>query len=191
MVGQAERVPAPRPRLLTTAELPESELRSAVLDGELYRVGDGWAEIATLDDPAMRASSVSDLFGRHVIAARDTAAWIWMACATAPWQHHGIVPPDARHRDPSGRVTISEMVIDDDEIVELSGLRVTGPVRTVLDIARASSWTEADRCRIGELCRTYGVTSAQIDRLVLRRARLPHRHRAETRLGALLDPLGA
>jgi hypothetical protein len=190
-VGQSGHVPDPLPRLLTAAQLSETELRAAALDGDVYPIGDCWAEIATPDDPVMRASSVSVLFGRHVIASRDTAAWIWMASGGAPWRHDGIVPPEARHRGPSGRVAVSEMAIDADEVVDLGGVRVTTPARTVLDIARASGWTRADRRRVDDLCRSYSVTSAQIERLVERRARLPHRRRAEVRLRALLDPLGA
>ncbi|MBD8703423.1 type IV toxin-antitoxin system AbiEi family antitoxin [Frigoribacterium sp. CFBP 13712] len=184
-------MPPPLPRLLTTAQLPEVELRAAALDGELYAVGDGWAEIATVDTPWIRASSVVGLFGRQVIAAGETAAWIWMAAVSPPWRHDGIVPPDARHRDTSGRVSIREMTIDRDEIAEVAGLRVTAPARTALDLARASVWTPADERRVGDLCRLYGVTSVQVARLIDRRGRLPHRQRAEARLRSLLDPLGA
>lgn len=184
-------MPPSLPRLLTSAQLPEAELRAAALDGELYAVGDGWAEITTVDTPWIRASSVVGLFGRQVIAARDTAAWIWMAAVSPPWRHDGIVPPDARHRDTSGRVSIREMTIDRDEIAEVAGLRVTAPARTALDLARASVWTPADERRVGDLCRLYGVTSVQVARLIDRRARLPHRQRAEARLRSLLDPLGA
>ncbi|KQR64466.1 hypothetical protein [Frigoribacterium sp. Leaf172] len=184
-------MPAPLPRLLTAAQLSETELRVAALDGEVYPIGDCWAEIATPDDPVLRASSVAGLFGRHVIAARDSAAWILMAPGGPPWRHFGIVPPAARHRGPDGRVAISEMTIDGDEIVDLAGVQVTTPARTALDIARASGWSVTDRRRVDELCRSYSVAWAQIHRLVERRSRLPHRRRAEVRLRALLDPLGA
>lgn len=189
-VGQAVNVHPSPLRLLTTADLPEVDLRAATLDGDLYAVGDAWAEIATVDDPRIRASSVTVLFERHVVAARDTAAWIWMASGTAPWQHHGIVPPDARHRDRTSRVAISEMVIADDEVVDLAGIRVTTPCRTALDIARSSTWTPGDERRVRHLIRTHAISAPQLRRLIDRHARLPNRVRAWARLRSVVDPLG-
>ena len=182
-------MPPTLPRLLTARDLPEVELQAAALDGELVRVVDSWASVADPDDPVRRASALADALGTTVIAARETAAWIWGARAAPPRRLDAVVPSSARHHDAGPDVRVGEVLIDDDETVRLGGLRVTSPTRTVLDLLRGDDWSAAAERLVRTLMADHQVDPRRVTGLVRRHGRLPHRRRAALRLRTLVDPL--
>ncbi|WP_423924162.1 hypothetical protein ACPEEZ_07675 [Frigoribacterium sp. 2-23] len=181
-------MPSLLPSLLTSDDLPEPELRAALLDGEVYELGDCYSSIADLDLPWRRASSLRSALGQQLIGYRATAAWCWGFGGPAPARLEGCVSLRARGRSMPGRVAVSEVLIDDDESVALGEVRVTSPARTMADIARLSDWNDADRAAVLYLASEYGVGLDRADALLWRRARLRHRVRAEHRLTDLLQP---
>ncbi|MET3637141.1 MULTISPECIES: type IV toxin-antitoxin system AbiEi family antitoxin domain-containing protein [Curtobacterium] len=127
----------PTPRLLTSDDWPEAELRAAVLAGELVAVGWCWASPAEPQTPALRAAAhawrVPD--GRLVASGRS-AAWIWGATSRPPSPVEVSVPPTVRVRvDPD--VRLREVRLPAADTVRLGSVRVTSPERTAVDLLRA------------------------------------------------------
>ncbi|TWX40683.1 hypothetical protein ES689_04425 [Frigoribacterium sp. ACAM 257] len=177
------------PRLLTPRDLPDVELQAAGLDGDVCRVADSWASVADPDDAWLRAAALADSLGPVVVAARGTAAWIWGARAAAPRHLEAVVPSWARHHDDRPRITVGEVLIDDDEITQLGRVRVTSPTRTVLDLLRADDWSSDAERLVRTLLTDHGVDPRRVTGLVRRHGRLPGRRRAAARLRTLVDPL--
>ncbi|TPW71053.1 hypothetical protein [Schumannella sp. 10F1B-5-1] len=126
-----------RPVKADDGELPEAELRAAVLDGEVYQLGDGFSPSDLPSGPAERLAVV--LRGRSPRLAAEglTAAWVWGARSTAPpvlqlccELGHRVAKtaaPDAEVR---------ELTLQHDDLVRFGGRAVTSPLRTVVDLAR-------------------------------------------------------
>jgi hypothetical protein len=182
-------VPPSLPRLLTSRDLPEVELQAAALDGEVWRVADGWASIVDPDDARLRADALASALGSTVVAARGTAAWIWGARAAAPRRLEAVVPSSARHHDDRPGVQVGEVLIDDDETVTIGRVRVTTPTRTVLDLLRADDWSDEAERLVRTLIADHRVDPRHVASLVRRHGRLPHRRRAASRMRTLVDPL--
>ncbi|PCN47130.1 hypothetical protein Csp2054_13440 [Curtobacterium sp. 'Ferrero'] len=125
-----------RPRLLTTDDWPESELRAAVLAGELVAVGECWAATVEPQDPALRAAATAwALPDRRLVAATRTATWIWGGVSRPPLPHECVVPKHVRLRVGT-EVRLREVVLDPADVVVLADLAVTRPERTALDLLR-------------------------------------------------------
>ncbi|KQO47002.1 hypothetical protein ASG28_05000 [Frigoribacterium sp. Leaf415] len=176
-------MPVRLPLVLTDDDLPETELRAAALDGQVYAVGDSWRSIAEIDDHVGRAIAVGFALGAGVVAAERTAAWVWGARGPAPLPHSGLVVSPARVKHRGRGSVIRQVVIDDDEIVTVHGVAVTTPARTVVDLARREDWTPQDETAARDVSTQQGVTSADAVAVLDRRGRLPHRARTVERLG--------
>ncbi|WP_066654304.1 type IV toxin-antitoxin system AbiEi family antitoxin [Curtobacterium sp. MR_MD2014] len=127
----------PTPRLLTSDDWPETELRAAVLAGELVPVGWCWASPAEPQTPALRAAAhawrVPD---ERVVASGRSAAWIWGATSRPPSPVEVSVPPTVRIRvDPD--VRLREVRLPAEDTVLVGPIRVTSPERTAVDLLRA------------------------------------------------------
>lgn len=127
--------------VLSGRDLPVAELSSARLDGELFTLGDFWCPVDELDAPATRAQAAALLVPPRAIAERLTAAWI-LGLAPEPRRHHFCVDVGARvHLQPSARLTLREVTCPSTDTASITGLRVTRPLRTVVDLAR---WPDPD-----------------------------------------------
>lgn len=177
------------PHLLTASDLPSVELQSAVLDGELYAIGDAWRSVSDIDDPASRAASLSDRYGDRIVVAGRSAAWVWGARGSAPLPHDGLVSERSRHKAPALGLSVREVLIDDDEIVPFGRTLVTTPVRTVVDLARTSSWSPEDERATRDVAAGHGLRLGQALNVMDRRRRVPYRIRAVARLRSVLDPI--
>ncbi|MDT0209450.1 type IV toxin-antitoxin system AbiEi family antitoxin [Curtobacterium sp. BRD11] len=127
----------PTPRLLTSDDWPETELRAAVLAGELVPVGWCWASPAEPQTPALRAAAhawrVPD---ERVVVSGRSAAWIWGATSRPPSPVEVSVPPTVRIRvDPD--VRLREVRLPAEDTVLVGPIRVTSPERTAVDLLRA------------------------------------------------------
>lgn len=127
----------PTPRLLTSDDWPEAELRAAVLAGELVAVGWCWASSAEPQVPSLRAAAFAwRLPDRRLVASGRSAVWIWGAVARPPAPVEASIPPTIRVRvDPD--VRLREVRLADDDAVLLDGVRVTTPERTAVDLLRS------------------------------------------------------
>jgi hypothetical protein len=123
-------------RVLSTSDLPLAELCSARLDGELFALGDGWCALDEPEGAESRAAAVALVAPRRAIAERVTAAWIFGA-AVEPAQHQFCVDVVARVNVPrSPRLHLREVIGAEANTLRLGGLRVTTPLRTVVELAR-------------------------------------------------------
>ncbi|TFC78328.1 hypothetical protein E3T23_12420 [Cryobacterium cheniae] len=176
------------PRLnavLSAHDLPLAELCCARLDGELFPLGDFWCPVDEVDDPARRARAVGMLLSSpRAIAERLTAAWIY-GLAPEPHRHQFCVQSSARMKlVPSPRLQIREVSCPADQLQTISGLRVTRPLRTAVDLARWHG-ESADRGLvplIAALLRLAGCTSADPARILCAAPNLPFKAATLTRL---------
>ena len=182
----------PLPAVLTTLDLPAPELGGMRLDGEVYRLADGWCGIDVLETPAHRALAVRGLRSERLIAELGTAAWVWGVTPTLPRLVEFCVDLGARARlRISPLVRVRELVLDPGDRVDLAGAEggaaVTSRVRTAVDLARfREHLDETDARSIVELARDGGFGLAECRELMDRRRNLPEKRRALARLRELL-----
>jgi len=177
--------------VLHSADLPLAELCAARLDGELVGVDEAFLPIDTCDGPAERASAAGRFWPQRLIAERVTAAWIWGAVPDPPARHQLCASKDARARPAvPARSTVREVVIAADEYTQLGAVRVTTPLRTVVDLARfTESFGAADDEVLRSLARYGAVDLGDCRRALDRRRNLPAKKLAWSRLTAALgDP---
>ena len=170
-----------RPLALTSADLPLPELLAARIDGDLFALNLSFFAIDELETPVLRAASLRPHVPVHLIAERDTAAWIWGARDAPPSVHEFCSGMGTRGRAGGPlAMTVREVVLDADEIRELAGLGVTDPRRTLLDLLRfATVFDPAVASRLADLA---GVDRAGCAAALESRRNLPFRRRALSRL---------
>jgi len=178
----------PLPPVLTTLDLPAPELAGMRLDGEVYRLAEGWCSIDVLETPAHRARVVRGLRSERLIAELGTAAWVWGATPVLPRLVEFCVDLGARARlRISPLVRVRELVLDPGDRVDLEGGAVTSRLRTAVDLARFRERLSDDDARsIVELAAGGGFGLDQCRELMDRRRNLPEKRRALARLSELL-----
>lgn len=178
----------PLPPVLTTLDLPAPELGGMRLDGEVYRLAEGWCSIDVLETPAHRARAVRGLRSERLIAELGTAAWVWGATPVLPRLVEFCVDLGARARlRISPLVRVRELVLDPGDRVDLEGGAVTSRLRTAVDLARfRERLSDGDARSIVELAGQGGFGLAECRELMDRRRNLPEKRRALARLGELL-----
>ena len=123
-------------RVLTVNDLSLAELHGARLDGQVFQVADSWCVIDEVDGCSSRAVAASRLVPPRAIAEQLTAAWIY-GVAPEPRRHQFCVVIGARTTALwSPRAHVREIVRTPDDVNTVSGVRVTTPLRTAVDLAR-------------------------------------------------------
>ena len=169
--------------ILTTRDLPATELSALRLDGLVFAVDGCFAPVDQVEQPRHRAAALAPLVGPRIIVERASAAWVWGALASPPTRHTLCSSATARRRGTGPlRGAVREVAISPDEILLLAGVAVTSPLRTVVDLLRVEADFEDWRAVCERLMAAGGLTTGALrDELALR-PRLPHRRRAEERL---------
>jgi hypothetical protein len=177
------------PDVLSAANLPYPELCAARLDGEVYRLDDSFSPIDVIDQPRHRARSLRSWAPAALIAERRTAAWIYGALDAPPVRHQFCVDTSARVRpDRTLRVSVREVVFGDGDVVRLDRLRITSPVRTVIDLARVPETSHNDAATlIARLALSWKVTLDECSALLDRRRNLPGKRKALAVIAAALE----
>ena len=171
------------PPVLSPLDLPGPELRAAALDGELYAIDGCWSPVDEPETPAHRAASLAAQLPERIIAERRSAAWIWGALLRPPAIHELCADIGARVRTGDGWPAAREVVLGPGDAVPLGGIRVTTPLRTVLDLARVDE--EFDAPLAASVLRLGGITAAQCIAAVEARRNLPGKQLALRRLASL------
>ena len=177
------------PAVLSHHDLPQAELNAALLDGEVYAVDECFSPIDEIDQRSHRALALASLLPEQLlperlIAEQRTAAWVLGALARAPFHHQFCAAIDARVR-PSGmiRVTVREVVIDETDLLECASLRVTTPLRTVVDLARFSPSFGDEEVRLVKNLMSLGRFGVEECKAMLdRRQNLPAKRLAHQRI---------
>lgn len=177
--------------VLPSARLSASELRAAVLDGELVAIGEGFAPIDAPITAAARAASLApSLLDDRVVIADRTAAWVW-GWGPAPAALMTCVAITARIPSPDRRrLRAREVVIDDDERRMLGTVAVTTPLRTLLDLARHDEGADVVSL-LARGIRCHGITREAVDSALARRRSLSFVRPARARLAAAFEHAGA
>lgn len=128
-----------------------SELFSLVLDGTLYPIGDAFVCPDTVNDRLLR----SQIFARYLpgasIANRHSASWIWGAKSSPPHKPQVCLDPARRSRLSSIFDAVQHPISPDDTL-RLTGIRVTTPFRTALDIMLTSpQFDEEEKSEVQQL----------------------------------------
>ncbi|CAN5480008.1 hypothetical protein BH10ACT4_BH10ACT4_11140 [soil metagenome] len=172
------------PSVLFHSDLPEAELHAAKLDGEVYSVDRCFSPIDEIEGRLSRARSLVLSVPGRLIAEQRTAAWIHGALHDPPLRHQFCTDITARMR-PSALVaiTVREVVIEDHDLLELGGLRLTTPLRTVVDLARnVVDFDDDELSAIGNLMRIGRFGGAECHAVLDRRRNLPNKRLALERI---------
>lgn len=171
--------------VLADADLSPVELQAARLDGEVFDLAGAFCLVGELEAPQHRARAVLGARSPRLIAELNTAAWIWGAC-DLPERLEFAVTPDARARLAPGHHIVREIVYEAGDVVELDGLRVTSPLRTVLELARfAEPFTPEV---VARLTATAGLSLADCVANLEGRSGIPAKNRARDNLRIALTP---
>jgi hypothetical protein len=174
--------------VLSSRDLPASELGALVLDGEVYRIGECVAAIDQVEGPLMRAAALALELPARLIAEQHSAAWVWGATAVRPARHEVCADISARTRPPlDTRLMVREVVILHEDIAILSGIAVTTPMRTAIDLARFVPLWHADEAAIvSRLLVLAECTVLDCARVMNRKRNLPNKRVALERLADCL-----
>lgn len=177
----------PAPLILPGPIVSASELRCAVLDGELVTLGEGFLPIDSPLTARERAASLAPaLIDHRVVIADRSAAWVW-GWAAPPPVVSTCVSIAARIPSPDRRrLRAREVVIEADEVRMLGPVPVTTPLRTLLDLARHDNDPQLVSLLAAGL-RAHGVTRPQLDTALARRPSLSFVRPARARLLAALE----
>ena len=172
------------PSVLDSDDLPIAELCAARLDGELMAIDHGWVPVDEPDHPVSRAALVALRVPRALIIERLSAAWVHGALPTAPRVAQFCVPLSARIAVLNDRrVSVREVRIDVDDIVEVGGHPCTTMVRTAFDLLRDHTLDDGVACDV--VAALHGVRPDLIEPIRARldgAVRMPHRSLAVARL---------
>jgi hypothetical protein len=173
--------------VLSGRDLPRAELGALVLDGEAYRLGDCVAAIDEVPGPTTRATALALELPSRLIVEQHSAAWVWGALALPPVRHEVCSDVCARTRPAlDNRLTVREVVILHEDVVQLGGTTVTSPMRTAIDLARfVSSWNPNEARTVRELMRLAGCSVLDCARVMNRKRNLPNKKIALERLAGL------
>jgi hypothetical protein len=182
------------PAALSTADLPLAELCGAALDGELYPLGDAWCPVDQPESAVTRALAVAAVLcpvvppplPHRLIAERMTAAWVFGACGE-PSRHQFCVDVRERARVPaSPRYRVREAVGAAAESQAMWGLRLTTPLRTLVDLCRDTSLSTTDAVPVIRCLLEHGLVDAA--EAARRLARSYQRRATRERFTAALQP---
>lgn len=174
--------------VLTCSDLPEAELRAALLDGELFALGSGYCPVDEIAGRVHRALTLTASMPPKLIAERRTAAWILGAQESPPSPLELCAAISERSNPTYLRDTVvREVVIEEGELMTIGGLRLTTPLRTALDLARfEQAFGEPERRLLAALAVIGGFTLATCVAAVAVRRNLPAGQRALARLASSL-----
>lgn len=165
------------------AELPLAELSAARLDGDVVRFGPSYFPIDVPPSVSARARSLAPVLPPRFIADRRTAAWVFGALPALPARLDACVRTESRpsalcHFDGSVR----EVVIDDSEILDVDGVLVTTPLRTMFDLLREPRFDSANSRLVAAIGGVTGVTRERCESYISGRSHLPRKSQTLARL---------
>lgn len=173
----------------TPIQLPLAERMAARLDGEAFSLGDAHFPVDEIETPALRVAGVLAGWPPRFIAELGTAAWVWGATVIPPTRLEVCVDLRARARPQAVPfAAIREVVLRAEETRMLGGRRVTTPLRTATDLARArDAFGEADDQVVRALAAIGGFGFDDCVASMNARRNLPAKRRATERLRAALS----
>ncbi len=174
--------------VLLDRDLPSEELQAARLDGETYRIDEGFGMVDVAESPWMRAASLSSIVPPRLIGELSTAAWLHGARDHPPAVHEFCSSATSRYRAVEApRMRLREVCLGADDTQTIGAITVTVPLRTVIDLLRfRDNFTSADSDAVIRLADVGGFSLRQAESHLLSRRHLPAKVRALERLRALM-----
>lgn len=171
------------PPVLCHLDLDPVELQALRLDGSLYPLGGAYCLLGELEAPRHRARAALAAQSPRLVAELGTAAWVW-GVTGEPDRPRFAVSPAARARVAPGTTgLVREVVHEPGDVADLDGFRVTTPLRTALDLARADDVDAADRdATVARLAVLGGFGLEQALASLAERSGIPSRRHAAARL---------
>lgn len=162
------------------------------LDGEVFTFRDVYCPIDEIATVRHRAMAIAVSVSPRVIAEQKTAAWVYGLCDSPPTPLEVCTDIDVRTKtSPRSGVLVREVVIDEHELVQLGGLRLTAPLRTAIDLARFQrDFGPHERGLILGLARLGRFDLAACVKVIDSRRNLPNKRRALERLAAAFAAVG-
>lgn len=175
--------------ILTTDDLPLTELHALRLDGELFAVDEAFSPIDQPESIEQRARALAALCSERLIVEQRSAAWVWGASDSPPPRVELCASIGARARiSDSGRIALREVVIAADEVVTIAGVQVTTPLRTAVDLLRFQP--SFDSALVLRVLEVGEMTSADCVQYLASRHNLPRKKLALARAAQLAgDPI--
>ncbi|MCL3818515.1 hypothetical protein [Aeromicrobium wangtongii] len=121
--------------------MTKTGMRRAVADGEVvHLIARVYADAGADDTRELRIAAASLVVPAHAVLCDETAAWVWGLDVHRPTDRHRFEPkwvvPHGTSRARLDGVTCRQALLDDADIVEVNGLRVTTPLRATADLLR-------------------------------------------------------
>ncbi len=177
------------PPLLDERDLPVPQLRAAVLDGDLYPLGERFRPVDLPQDPVARAGALRHVAAHARVLSGRTAAWIWGATPILALPYSVIVPSTAAVGHPTGledrlvQARSAQLRLGD--IARLDGVPVTSPLHTAIGLIceAADDWDPPTILRLAD-CTDGGLIRLESE--LRSRPRVVGRRRGLSRLQVLV-----
>ncbi|MCU1446275.1 hypothetical protein [Cryobacterium sp.] len=110
----------------------------------VFTTADRWGTLGSREQYLDRIRAVVETRRHDPVISHQSAAAMWGIPLAADWPRavHVLAVPSARVRSKNG-VFVHRSGFEWDEVVELDGVLVTNPARTLLDLARTASFADA------------------------------------------------
>ncbi|MCK6080711.1 SAM-dependent methyltransferase [Microbacterium sp. EYE_5] len=132
--------------------LSTAELTAARLDGDLVEIGDAFMPADAVETRELRAASFRLAAGSQRAVTHGSAAWIHGALAAPPAVHTLQRASDRRAAVPvDGRIRFRDVRIPAADLLSISGVAVTTPVRTLVDLVRDAVAGAGPRAHVDEM----------------------------------------
>lgn len=129
--------------------LSSAELSAARLDGHLVELGEAYIPADAVETRELRAGSLQELLGDTLAATHLSAAWVHGALNEPPARHTVQRAVVRRlHQVIGRRLLYRDLRVDPMDLVRISGVWVTVPVRTLADLSRIADDEHARAARL-------------------------------------------
>lgn len=117
------------------------EFRQAIDDGDIVRVvGRAYVDSRAEDTRELRIAATRLVVPEHAVVCDETAAWVWGVDTHKPGDRHRFDPrwvvPHGQSRTRLTGVECRQALLEDTDVADVGGLRVTTPLRTTSDLLR-------------------------------------------------------
>lgn len=134
--------------------LSTAELTAARLDGDLVEIGEAFMPTDAVETRELRAGALRELVNESVAVTRLSAAWVHGAVAEPPTRH--CVQRRTAHRISTvidARLDYRDLRLPPSDVMVISGVAVTTPVRTLVDVVRDHvGHDELDQSAVEAIC---------------------------------------
>ncbi|MFJ6679393.1 SAM-dependent methyltransferase [Microbacterium sp. NPDC091382] len=120
--------------------LSTAELTAARMDGDLVEIGDAFMPADAVETRELRAASFRPVGGPERAVTHASAAWVHGAVPDPPLVHSLQRAGRRRASFPvDARIRFRDVALPSHDVEMISGVAVTTPVRTLIDLIREAS----------------------------------------------------